>query len=472
MVPPGDLSGGIEPRPEMVGARRMVVAVPDLVLARPLHPHRSAGHLREDRRLAREVGLGLAPEPAAEESHLALDLGLLDPERFGDVLPGLVRGLGRGDDLHRPRVGVHDRGRGLHRGVDEVRHEVLRIEHLLGGRERVVDVPPIADDVASGAGRGAEPVVVRARVVPGVRAVIPLDRELAAAFEHRPGVRADHRNSAEGPELRGLVVGEGGNLDHLLDALDLERLGRVEGFHLAAVDRRACDDRDLHAGDGHVGPEVGAPGAHVVVVDHRHVAADVLPLRRVLELRRLVAGRDGDVGRRVHHLAEVEGPTRSGVVDAVVLRVHLARVDAPLPGRRLLEHVTPRGAELAHDVQVMTGAAGAVGVLAVLPRRVVLLRIPRACQIFTRCQSASSSSARIIGMPVRTPWPISDRLQVMVTIPSSAMETKRLGWMEAPDDCARAPAMSELGSDLRAEHHRARDAGVLQEVAPAEILYA
>ena len=125
-----------------MSARRVVVAVPDFVLARPLHPYRRAGHLREDRRLAGEVGLGLAPEPAAEEGHLALDLGHLDPERFGDVLPGLVRRLGGGDDLHRPRVGVHDRGRRLHRGVDEVGYEVLRLEHVVGGRERLVDVSP------------------------------------------------------------------------------------------------------------------------------------------------------------------------------------------------------------------------------------------------------------------------------------------------------------------------------------------
>ena len=62
-----------------------------------------------------------------------------------------------------------------------------------------------------------------------------------------------------------------------------------------------------------------------------------------------------------------------------------------------------------------------------LPAGSYLVSSPGACQIDTRCQSASSSSARIMGMPVRTPCPISERLQVMVTVPSSAMPTNRFG---------------------------------------------
>ena len=46
-------------------------------------------------------------------------------------------------------------------------------------------------------------------------------------------------------------------------------------------------------------------------------------------------------------------------------------------------------------------------------------RRPGACTTRTRFQSASSSSATIMGMPVRTPCPISDRWQTMVTMPSS-----------------------------------------------------
>src|SRR5690606_4029533 len=68
---------------------------------------------------------------------------------------------------------------------------------------------------------------------------------------------------------------------------------------------------------------------------------------------------------------------------------------------------------------------------------------PGACQIFTRFQSASSSSARIMGMPVRTPWPISDRLQVRVTVPSRAMRTKTFG---AADSNSPARARNARGT--------------------------
>ena len=52
---------------------------------------------------------------------------------------------------------------------------------------------------------------------------------------------------------------------------------------------------------------------------------------------------------------------------------------------------------------------------------------PGACTTRTLLQSASSSSATIIVTPVRTPWPISARWQVMVTIPSGAMATNTSG---------------------------------------------
>jgi hypothetical protein len=42
-------------------------------------------------------------------------------------------------------------------------------------------------------------------------------------------------------------------------------------------------------------------------------------------------------------------------------------------------------------------------------------------------QSASSSSARIIGSEVRTPCPISDLPTVMVTVPSASIRTHAFG---------------------------------------------
>ena len=64
---------------------------------------------------------------------------------------------------------------------------------------------------------------------------------------------------------------------------------------------------------------------------------------------------------------------------------------------------------------------------------------PGACATLTRFQSASSSSATIIGMPVRTPWPISERWQTMVTVPSSAMATKASGLSTQPWGMPSAP---------------------------------
>jgi len=53
--------------------------------------------------------------------------------------------------------------------------------------------------------------------------------------------------------------------------------------------------------------------------------------------------------------------------------------------------------------------------------------------------SASSSSATIMGMPVLTPWPISDRWQTMVTVPSSSLETNASGSSTHPSGMSSAP---------------------------------
>ena len=46
-----------------------------------------------------------------------------------------------------------------------------------------------------------------------------------------------------------------------------------------------------------------------------------------------------------------------------------------------------------------------------------------ACSMAIVEKSQSSSSARIIGREVRTPWPISERATTIVTFPSVAMRT-------------------------------------------------
>ena len=71
-----------------------------------------------------------------------------------------------------------------------------------------------------------------------------------------------------------------------------------------------------------------------------------------------------------------------------------------------------------------------------LPKR---FSSPVACTTRTRFQSASSSSATIIGMPVRTPCPISERWHTIVTVPSSAMETNASGSSTQPLGMPSAP---------------------------------
>ena len=305
-----------------------------------------------------------------------------------------------------------------------------------------------------------------------VRAAIPLDDEPVTPLHHRPGIGADHRNTAERPELRRLVVGQRRDLDHLLDALHLERLGGIEGLHLAAIDRRPRHDGDLHAGHADVGAVGGAARAHVVVVDHRHVAADVLPLRLVLQLRRGIAGRHLDVGGCVHHLAEVEPLARARVVEAVVLRVDLARVDAPFLGRRLLQHVARGRAQLAHDLEVVAGAARAVGVLLVLAGRVELRLVARR-------------------LPYLHPLPVGFELvgqdhrdagaHALTHLGTAARQRHRsvVGNLDEEVGLDRgAVALAArrrnhgTGGDVGAEHDGAGDAGGLQEGTPADVLHA
>ena len=71
-----------------------------------------------------------------------------------------------------------------------------------------------------------------------------------------------------------------------------------------------------------------------------------------------------------------------------------------------------------------------------LPKR---FSSPVACTTRTRFQSASSSSATIIGMPVRTPCPISERWQTMETMPSSPMATNTSGSSLQPLGMPSAP---------------------------------
>lgn len=61
----------------------------------------------------------------------------------------------------------------------------------------------------------------------------------------------------------------------------------------------------------------------------------------------------------------------------------------------------------------------------------------------TRLQSASNSSARIMGTLVRTPCPISERCATIVTVPVLSMDTNTLG-LSTPTGVSAPSAASAL----------------------------
>ncbi len=64
---------------------------------------------------------------------------------------------------------------------------------------------------------------------------------------------------------------------------------------------------------------------------------------------------------------------------------------------------------------------------------------PGAWTTFTRDQSASISSATIMGRLVRTPVPISARCATIVTVPSGAIDTNTRGSLTVPCGILAAP---------------------------------
>ena len=96
---PTTLLSGIQRRLDPLDRGGVVEAVLDVVLAGPLHPHRRADLLRQERRLEHEVALRLAPEAAAEQRDV--DGHVLDrhAELLGHVLARAVGALDRRPDL-------------------------------------------------------------------------------------------------------------------------------------------------------------------------------------------------------------------------------------------------------------------------------------------------------------------------------------------------------------------------------------
>ena len=97
---------------------------------------------------------------------------------------------------------------------------------------------------------------------------------------------------------------------------------------------------------------------------------------------------------------------------------------------------------------------------------------------FTLAQSASSSSATINGMPVRTPCPISERWQTMPTAPSGVIDTKARGLFTVPCGMTAAPHLGRVrerfsaGKDGDREHKSPGRKQALQDAAAADVLDA
>ena len=196
--PCGDLARAVEPALHVLRGHGVVVAVTDLVVARPDHLDRRADVLRQQRRLDDEVGLRLAAEAAAEQRHVQRDLRQVDAERGGHFLARRLRVLRRRPDLARAVLHAGQRRRRLHRRVRQMRDVVV------GARRAWPPIPsaavtspcarmavPLPFDEASSAG------AVGRRVVCGVGAVVPRDLQRAAALDRRIRVPRDDRDATE-----------------------------------------------------------------------------------------------------------------------------------------------------------------------------------------------------------------------------------------------------------------------------------
>ena len=125
LAPGDELLLRVEARVDAIGAGGVVVAVADVVLARPLHAHRRPDRARQQRRLDDEIGLRLAAEAAAQERDVHRHLRGFEAERLSDLLLRGLRVLRRGPDLARALADASRRrpaapsacGRGAGRGT-------------------------------------------------------------------------------------------------------------------------------------------------------------------------------------------------------------------------------------------------------------------------------------------------------------------------------------------------------------------
>ncbi len=361
-VAPGHrLAAGVEARFDPLDRDRVVIIVPEVVLARPLHADRHAGHrLGDDRRLDREIGLRFAPEAAAEERGVDRHVLGFQLQHLGSVVARGLRALHAGPHLALATLEQSRRRRRLHRRVRVVRDVVLGLDLLGSTRERLIDIAAVAHRFA-GLGRGGAHLgLILGRVVRRVGPVVPIELQGFASLDRGPGVGGDHGDAALRVELRRRRRAR--DLHHFLDAGDFHRRRGVEAAELAAMHRRARDDGVLHAGQAHVDAVLRLAGDDVEAVDDRRTLADVAELLRPLQ-RELLDRRHRHRGGFHRQLAVAELLARGLVHDLVHVGLDFFHVDAPALGGGGLEHHARGGADFAHRLHEVARAARAVGIL-------------------------------------------------------------------------------------------------------------
>ena len=243
----------------------------------------------------------------------------------------------------------------------QVRNIVLRRNDLRGRLQCSVGISVVAYDQA-GLCRGCLHLLSeRHGIIAGVRAFIPDELEFLAAHDCRPGVARHHGDAAHRHELgrpRPAL-----NLDDLLDAGNLECLGRIERYQLAADDRWTGNDSELHPGDLGIDAICCMTDSDVMQIDDwNRASADIAELARVLQLQRLHCGYR-QCARCVGEFAVAEHVARLQMNHLVIFGLHRRYIDAPAFRRRLLQHHAHRGTALAHRLHEMASAARAVSIL-------------------------------------------------------------------------------------------------------------
>ena len=162
------------------------------------------------------------------------------------------------------------------------------------------------------------------------------------------------------------------------------------------------------------------------------VLADVAELGRILQLQRR-ARRHVELGRGDGERAIAE--------PATALLVRRPRGSSPRPGRAARSIGWRRPARASARAAAPQRRIGSNQCRVLREPSVswlpYLASSPGACTTRTRLKSASSSSATIRGRLVRTPWPISERLTTMLTMPSARSRRRSSGCPADRSACRR-----------------------------------